>query len=62
MEFKVENNDNVEDEISLPPDTLAILAEFLENKKKQEYIESNQNIFEEDWVKIDFYRFTILLI
>lgn len=54
MEFKVGNNDSVEDDVTLPPDTLAILAEFLENQKKQEYIESNQNIFEEDWVRVEF--------
>lgn len=45
---------NEDDPVTLPADTLAILNEFLQNKREQESSESNepdkQDIFEEDWV------------
>lgn len=46
------NTDEVADEdpIELPPDTLAILNEFLRNKSAQESLETNHGSFEEDWV------------
>lgn len=49
-ETKMESKDENNEEISLPPDTLAILQEFLENKRLQESFESNSGVFEEDWV------------
>lgn len=42
-----------EDPVKLPDDTLAILNEFLQNKKERESLESHNqsnNIFEENWV------------
>lgn len=51
-----ENNDTVNDEVAdddcieLPPDTLAILNEFLYNKSIQESTETDHTNFEEDWV------------
>lgn len=47
------NTDEVADEdpIELPPDTLAILNEFLRNKSKQESLETSHGNFEEDWVR-----------
>lgn len=44
---------NDEDPVKLPDDTLAILNEFLQNKKERESLESHNqsnNIFEENWV------------
>lgn len=39
-----------EDEPELPPDTLAILEEFLQNKNERNC--SELRFFEEDWVSI----------
>lgn len=45
-----------DDDIKLPPDTLAILNDFLQNKKHAEQLEqqidgtNSNNTFEEDWV------------
>lgn len=44
--------DTKNEDITLPPDTLAILQEFLENKKLQESVGLNSGSFEEDWVYI----------
>lgn len=48
---RIENED---DPVALPADTLAILNEFLQNKRDQESFESNgpgnSVMFEEDWV------------
>lgn len=46
--YKGDLEDN--DSITLPPDTLAILKEFLQNQKIRESMESQQATFEEDWV------------
>lgn len=54
MSSDQEKIDNEDDPVTLPADTLAILNEFLQNKREQESSESNgpdkQNMFEEDWV------------
>lgn len=45
-----------DDDIKLPPDTLAILNDFLRNKNHAEQLElqidgnNSNNTFEEDWV------------
>lgn len=44
------NEDVDEDIVELPPDTLAILNEFLCNKSIQESSESDRKVFGEDWV------------
>lgn len=52
-ETKIKDCDNEEDEdsVELPPDTLAILQEFLKNKDKQTNSECEEMV-EEDWVHI----------
>lgn len=42
-------NEDDDDHIELPPDTMAILNEFLHNKEKQKSLEC-EDLFEEDWV------------
>lgn len=36
--------------VALPPDTQAILQEFLRNQSLQKTLECQHNVFEEDWV------------
>lgn len=62
-----------DDDLKLPADTLAILNEFLQNKKQTEQLElqadgeNSSRTFEEDWVNEiralkkpnDFYNFVI---
>ena len=52
MDNNGRNTDEVADEdpIELPPDTLAILNEFLRNKSTQESLDTSHGNFEEDWV------------
>lgn len=46
-----ESNDEQDDDpVELPPDTLAILNEFLQNKNKQTSLEC-EDMFEENWVE-----------
>lgn len=46
MDIGEEQDDDL---VELPPDTLAILNEFLQNKDNQKSLES-EDVFEEDWV------------
>lgn len=54
MDSQKNNNENKEerddDPVELPPDTLAILQEFLQNQNMQKSLES-EDMFEENWVK-----------
>lgn len=63
MDFVKNNEDNTnqdrngeedKDPVELPPDTLAILQEFLQNKDKQSSSECEE-MFEENWVYTTFY-------
>ncbi|XP_031637807.1 protein-lysine N-methyltransferase CG9154 [Contarinia nasturtii] len=46
---------NDEDRIELPPDTIAILNEFLYKKHMQDSMESEEKEFEEDWQLSQFW-------
>lgn len=46
---KKNNEEELDDDLVLPPDTLAILNEFLLNKDNQKSLEC-EDMFEEDWV------------
>lgn len=54
MDSQKNKNENKEerddDPVELPPDTLAILQEFLQNQNMQKSLES-EDMFEENWVK-----------
>lgn len=54
MDSQKNNNENKEerddDPVELPPDTLAILQEFLQNQNMQKSLES-EDMFEENWVQ-----------
>lgn len=59
MEDNRVDNDSDDEKIELPADTLAILNEFLQNKREQdlkaeEGDQSNttNGVFEEDWVNV----------
>lgn len=54
-EVSIQGNNEEEDDdpVELPPDTLAILQEFLHNKDLQKSLEP-EDMFEENWVKSTF--------
>lgn len=48
------NEEQEEDSVELPADTLAILREFLQNKDMQKTL-NGEETFEEDWVHTIFH-------
>lgn len=55
------NDENIdEDPVELPPDTLAILHDFLQDRNIQESMESQQEHFEENWVTFQLFKSYLL--
>lgn len=54
------NEEQDDDPVELPPDTLAILNEFLQNKDKQKSLECG-DMFEENWVQSIYIIILVLI-